>query len=289
MILVNQSKLLIILTISLLFLFPSFGAANDSLEKTTITIDRTDKSIGEILEEIEKQTNYTFKILDFCEAETLDEIMSNKKSLVLHQASLDQAISRLLKDFNYSIISDDNKKTLTLVLMNKENKKGGSSAVASKNNEPVGLEEDSMDAVTVAFAEYYKKDRSGNQPDVNLEEQEATTMDGATEAFEEFNANMQNGAIQNTDQVEQEVTTMDGATKAFEEFNTNMQSGTVTNTDQAQQEETTMDAVSEAFDEYNSNMQNGARMDTDQLDQEATSMDAVTEAFKQYNGLNTGK
>ncbi|MDW7773268.1 MAG: STN domain-containing protein [Desulfobulbaceae bacterium] len=274
--------------------FPAYGTVNDGLKKTPVSfpvsLEMHNRPVREILDVIETQTKYTIEILNLLKAEDLDEILNNKKSIVLNEATLDQALNRLLKDYNYSILSNDNLKTLTLVLLNKEN----SSYAVSPGGEAGGVAGDesgesrgvSMDSVTAAFEEYNNNTGPSQSTD-DLQEQEETSMDGVTIAFEEFESNKGTQPAED-DLQEQEETSMDGATAAFEEFANNKNKGTpqVTDDDSPGQEETSMDAVTIAFEEFKNNT--GGQSLTDQ-ETEATSMDGVIIAFEEYRRLNDEK
>lgn len=101
------------------------------LDKISITLKATDRSIDEIFDDIQKQAQYAILLDD-------TEILNKTKSIEFTNTPLNQSLKRLLGVRNYSIICSDNEKTLTIVLL--DNKKAPSSTFvnASQTNPRYG-------------------------------------------------------------------------------------------------------------------------------------------------------
>jgi hypothetical protein len=107
------------LFLSIFFSLPVHAGCN--LAESTITLKTRKTPIKDILKQIEKQIPYTIQSDN-------PSILQNKKSILLKQTPLDLALSRILKDINFSLVCNEEKKTLRLVLFDKQRGGGGEKA-----------------------------------------------------------------------------------------------------------------------------------------------------------------
>ncbi|MBU1417893.1 MAG: hypothetical protein KKI15_05370 [Proteobacteria bacterium] len=260
-----RSFLLTCFTVTIItspLLFPAHSTAGCDFEKTPISLKAVDQPVTEILKDIAKQAKYTIEIHNA-------SALNNKKSIELDQAPLDLTLTRLLKDLNYSIICNDEQKTLTLVFLDKKGAQPNriNPEVSSSQRPATDSDSGSMDDITIAFEEYNNKEGDPTP----VPEYQRTSMDGATDAFNDYN----NKSAQPTLELEKQETSMDVVTNAFEGYNSKSSSPPETST----RPETSMDEATNAFEEYNNK---DIQPDTE-LEKQETSMDGVTNAFEEYN------
>ena len=274
-------KFIFVMTIISPFFFPGPGAAKVDLEKTSITLNLSDKPTGDILKEIEKQTTYTIEILDYCEAESLEKVLNTKKSIILNQTPLDQALSRLLKDFNYSVISNARQKTLTLVLLNKND---GSYFLSSENDKDASFLI-AMDDLDATLDKYNPSTLIKNNLNSTQTQGEAPEMDGIDIALETYSKALDNNTEgQLSTQMQGEAPEMDGidiALEAYSEAHDNNTEGQLST--QMQGEAPEMDGIDIALETYSKALDNNTEGQlSTQMQGEAPEMDGIDIALEGY-------
>ena len=255
-------KFFLVTIITPFFLFPTTGSADCKVDQATISLTMINKPLREILKDIEKQTKYTIKIDD-------PKALDDKKSIILNQSPLNEALRRLLKDINYSTICNDEQKNLTLVLLDK---KSISSDAVPKNigKEPQIFDIDKIDA---AFEDY--KNKGGH---AKTDQQSVTSsMDGVTAAFEDYHS--KDRII--TPEPRREVTSMDGADDAFEDYKTRDQQTFPV----PERQVTSMDGADNAFEDYKTR----DRRTFPEPQKQVSSMDGADAAFEDYQRLQNTK
>lgn len=127
-------KFLILLSIWFLpfaIFVPTSLSSNCDYEKSTITLEAKNRPIGNVLRDIEKQTNYSIEVQH-------KDVLSYNTSIAFSKTPLDQTLKRLFKNTNYSIICDDENQLLTLVLFGgssqTNNRESGTSAASTYGN-----------------------------------------------------------------------------------------------------------------------------------------------------------
>ncbi|MBU0946534.1 MAG: hypothetical protein KJ804_20580 [Proteobacteria bacterium] len=250
------------------FLFPGPGTATCDFGKTPITLKAVNKPVTEILKDIEKQTQYTIEVHN---AKTLD----NKKSIEVNQAPLNLTLNRLLKDLSYSIICNDEQKTLGLVFLDNS----GPSSPTSRRTAANESQTNSMADLSAAFDDYrnnrretpsspqedpeemrgiesamqdYKNNKNKNALSP-LPSRQKTSMDAVTTALDEHKFNKQSVEDMSSPQEDINSDEMDDLTAAFEEF---QQLDIAEQSLPQTENSTTMDGAETAMEEYKKQQQN---------------------------------
>ncbi len=247
------------------FLFPASGTAICDLENIPVSLKVINKPVMEILKDMEKQAGYTIEVQS-------SQALTNKKNIELDQASLDLTIKRLLKNINYSTICNNEKKSLTLVLLDK----GVLPSSISATNKPNAFEAKSMEGASKAMDDYRKNKR----PMADSPQQEPKEMKGIASAMQSYNKNKEKGII--TPAPQNQETSMDGATEAVEQYNANKQnSGDITPAEN--NNGGGMSGPTNAMNEYRK--LDPSRQSAPSAGQ-PTSMDGATTAMNQYKNLS---
>jgi hypothetical protein len=252
---------------SSLIFFPAVVKAGCEWGENPITIEAMNKPVGEILKDIEKQTDYVIAIDD-------KSVLDSSKSIVLKQAPLSQALGRILKDLNFSVICDDEQKTLHLVFLDKKTPAASMTATTEIDENLAG----SMNDVDIAFTEHQSNTGAAFIPDP--QEQDETIMTGATAAFEEYDPRKNTPSSE--DYGESDETIMAGAADAFEEYNTSRKDLT-RETEPQEHDETIMAGATTAFEGFTNSP---APSDQDNQEHDETIMAGATTAFVEYHRLN---
>ncbi|MDY0352284.1 MAG: hypothetical protein RBR09_13600 [Desulfobulbaceae bacterium] len=254
-------KFVFFVSLSLFFLFPDPSTAGCEWGEHPVSLEAINKPVRDILRDIEKQTNYAIEVQD-------DAVLDSTKTIVLKQAPLNQALSRLLKELNFSVICDNEQKKLNLVFLDK--KTAPSSMTATMEIDETG--EGGMNDVSVAFAEY----RNNPAAELIPEDQDETIMAGASSAFEEF-TNSPTPSSQEPQ--EQDETIMAGASAALEEFMSPAKTS-AKEAEPPEQDETIMAGASNAFEEFTNSPSPPSQ------EQDETIMAGASNAFAEYQRLN---
>ncbi|HHO47824.1 MAG TPA: hypothetical protein ENN06_05150 [Desulfobacteraceae bacterium] len=253
-------------SLSLFLLFPNPGTAGCDWGEHPVSLEAIDKPVRDILRDIEKQTDYAIEVDD-------ETVLNSTKTIILKQAPLNQALSRLLKELNFSVICDNEQKKLNLVFLDK--KTPPSSMTARMEIDETG--EGGMNDVSVAFAEYQNNPATESIPDP--QDQDETIMAGASRAFEEF-TNSPTPSSQEAQ--EHDETIMAEASTAFEEF-MNPAKPSAREAEPSEHDETIMAGASTAFEEF-SNSPTPSSQEAQEHDE--TIMAGATTAFVEYQRLN---
>jgi hypothetical protein len=185
-------------------LFPGVGTASCDLEKVLVSLDVKDKQIAEILKDIEKQAKFAIEVQD-------NKALTNKKSITLNQVPLDLTLNRLLKDINHSTICNNEKKTISLVLLDKGSHP--SSTLAQRKSD--GPQTNSMAGLSKAMDDY----RNNKSSIADTSQQEPKEMKGIASALQSYKTNNEKDAPM----PHEKKTSMDGATDALEQYKNNKQ------------------------------------------------------------------
>lgn len=253
------------ITISLFF--SSAIAANCDYEETPISLSVLNKPMTEILEQIAQQIDFTLDVQNI-------EALTINKSIELDQIPLDQTLKRLLKNVNYSVICDNEKQALTLVLFDKTMIARSApiatpSSTAEHTNTSAPRE---MDEISDALNKY------NNMKNADITEQEdPEEMRGISAALQDYQQNSENGNIPtfNTEQK----TSMDGLTEAVSEYTTKEESSP-TSEPSSSVSSGEMAGLDTALNEYNT------QNNTNQTEQQTESTSQIDAAFNEFDRLN---
>ena len=245
---------------SFLLYTATYGTAKCDLEQTPISLKAYNKTVTEILKDIESQANYTIKVPS-------PELLGNKVSIEFDKTPLNRTLKRLLKGVNHSIICDNELNTLTLILLDKNTLSSSIPTGSTTKNSLV----DSMVEVSAAFDDYFNS--KGETSLYSQEEPEE--MKGLSSAMQEFHQNKLNNTTPTMPHSQK--TSMDEVTEAFNQYKVNHNEEAFLS---SQEEPEEMKGLSSAIQEFHQNKLNNT-IPTMPHSQK-TSMDEVTEAFKQY-------
>ncbi len=247
------------------------GTATCDLEKISISLDTKDKLVTEILKEIEKQAKYTFEILG-------DNALTIKKSIKLDQTPLDLTLNRLLTGLNYSIICNNDKKIIMLVLLDKNGSPSSTPTPKNTNGAPTN----GMEGLSKAMDAYHSNKRAAVDPN----QQEPEEMKGLSSALQDYTNNKANKTIPTSPPHEK--TEMDAATEALKQHKANEQSPDAIplaeNTGSGE-----MVGLASAMKEYHNTAPSKSAAPPVTQQATPTTMDGATTAMEEYRKLHTNR
>ena len=243
------------------FLFPAYAAISCDFENTPISLKAVNKPITEILKDIEKQADFNFVF-------SANKALNSKKTIELSQSPLNLSLKRLLKDLNYSIICNDEQKSLTLIFLDKSTPSASVASHTATKNAQV----DSMAGLSAAFDDYRNNSREFSP----TPQQDPKEMKGISSAMQSYKSKKNNLALPSMPHTQK--TSMDAATTALEEYKFNKQNAGGLSY-QKSTTSTEMDEISVAMDEYRNR---DSSENTAPLAEEPTSMDGAVTAMEEY-------
>jgi hypothetical protein len=260
--------------IATIFLMPMHALSNCDLENIHINLKAKNRSIADILSDIEEQSGYSIISEE-------SDILNNKISIQFHNSDLNLALKRLLKHVDYVVLCDSAEKKLSLLLLDKT----GSVASKQQQNYNSNSGDAGMDEISAMLNEYPNADKNAQYSQDN---QDAPEMDGIETAMQDFQSNIYDLSESADTQDSRE---MDEISTAMEDYNSNISNGV--NQEMQNGQETSMDEVSRSFSslqanaspEYISNAQNQLE-DSPSPEDQNHPMDDVDHALEEYMKQN---
>jgi hypothetical protein len=254
-------------TLTSLFIFPTHGTATCDLDKISISLDVNDKLVTEILKDIERQTEYTFELQG-------NKTLTNKKSIKLDQTPLDLTLNRLLTGLSYSAICNNDKKLITLALLDNNR----SLTSASKQRNTAGIQTNGMEGLSEALDDF----RSNKSTAVNAPQQVPEEMKGLSKALQDYSTSIENNTITTKPNIQK--TSMDAATEALDQYN-NKSTSEITPAENSNSGE--MAGLAAAIKEYREKPHpEHSALPAAQQTRATTTMDGATTAMEEYKKIH---
>ncbi len=228
-----------VLLVMLLF-HTNLGIAACNFETIEISLQASNKSVEEILQEIGKQSGFTLEYNEF-------ESLGKKKSIILEKAPFLQSVNRVLKNENYSVTCNEKEHSVTLVVLGADATRKHSGIANKQIPSSKAQETDSLQGLEDAWEDYKK-----NPPAVSTTppvRDDSHPLQPLEDAWEDYRKNPP--TVSTTPPVRDESDPLQPLEDAWEDYNKNPP--TVSTTPPVRDESHPLQGLEDAWDDYKKN------------------------------------
>lgn len=258
---------------------PALASQLCNYEDIPITLKAIDTPVEEILHDIGEQSQYSIDVKH-------PELLQGNRSISFRKTGLKNSFKRLFKGINYSIICNEEEKSLSLVLFDSSSQSKSSPHRAAETQRPSRGNQKEITGAESAF-----EDRNeGIVAATSSDDEGSEEMGGIEQAMASKTSTPDNQKKALED--ESEPTEMDPVTQAFESYKSgdaptggDVQTGGAASNTQTSSGE--MAGVEQAMDDYNAGVKTEINQPSDNQETPTAVMDEVDGAFDDYSNRNS--